>query len=637
VTTNDPYRPEDPTDPGDERKSNRKSKITRIIPEPLRHWQVADADDDLANDWETVWDDAWQPFESEGEILEGEATVIDAPAIDSQAVDTIRPTDATRPPEHTPDAPNVAHPPIADLYDTIIVAGLDSDHLVVNPGMAATFHVRVLNNGRKRATFSVHVEGWIDERWITVYPVNTQLQPGEQATLTVAVAPPRLPTSLAGDHAVAIIVRSSDHPDRQSRLGATLTINAFDEIAPSGPQPRRARVSWHQQTATVRLPVSNRGNRPVTVRIRGRSAEPACRFEFVHPQSGVRQPGECLVNLPPGQSANVSVHITPDSLPLFGLHPQTTPYWLSTTISEQQRTPREVNGQLVGRPLIGIWQLLAAGTMTAAALLIIALLALGGLFTVQLATRAAQPAPVTEPAVVAIMLNMQQPAPTAPAAPTAVQVLPPPVQQSLSEALPETRSDRASQPATDQANAPIVQANQVTAPGAIQDSSAPVVSAPPAQPPTAPTAPPAQTHEGMTYSAMFKEVGRRYDLDWRMLAAQAYVESNFDSVALGQSGALGLMQVRPNTWREWAPGVGATDPFDSYSSVLVAAAYLNYLRDLFGQRGYVEPKWMLVAYNWGPDKLLTFINSDQQWESLDPSLRRYAEDILGIAEGIPVE
>lgn len=50
---------------------------------------------------------------------------------------------------------------------------------------------------------------------------------------------------------------------------------------------------------------------------------------------------------------------------------------------------------------------------------------------------------------------------------------------------------------------------------------------------------------------MFRAIGRRYDLSWRMLAAQAYIESSFDSVALGDGGAMGLMQIMPNTWREW--------------------------------------------------------------------------------------
>jgi hypothetical protein len=47
----------------------------------------------------------------------------------------------------------------------------------------------------------------------------------------------------------------------------------------------------------------------------------------------------------------------------------------------------------------------------------------------------------------------------------------------------------------------------------------------------------------MTYAQMFQSVSAQYDLDWRMLAAQAYVESGFDALALSSAGAMGLMQV----------------------------------------------------------------------------------------------
>ena len=88
-----------------------------------------------------------------------------------------------------------------------------------------------------------------------------------------------------------------------------------------------------------------------------------------------------------------------------------------------------------------------------------------------------------------------------------------------------------------------------------------------------------------------------------MLAAQAYIESGFDSLALSDAGAMGLMQVLPDTWREWAQPVEASDPFDAYSNVLVAGVYLDYLRSDLAGKGYPDTQWMLVAYNWGPDKL----------------------------------
>ncbi|MEZ4618406.1 MAG: transglycosylase SLT domain-containing protein [Caldilineaceae bacterium] len=141
----------------------------------------------------------------------------------------------------------------------------------------------------------------------------------------------------------------------------------------------------------------------------------------------------------------------------------------------------------------------------------------------------------------------------------------------------------------------------------------------------------------MTYATMFREIAHRYDLNWRMLAAQAYVESGFDSVALGSQGDLGLMQVLPATWREWAPKVDAADPFDSYSNVLVAATYLDYLHATLSKRGYPEIEWTLVAYNWGIDKVLQHLDNGHGWQDLDAVRQSYAVEILRLAETIPAD
>jgi soluble lytic murein transglycosylase-like protein len=95
------------------------------------------------------------------------------------------------------------------------------------------------------------------------------------------------------------------------------------------------------------------------------------------------------------------------------------------------------------------------------------------------------------------------------------------------------------------------------------------------------------------------------------------------------------MQILPRTWTEWAPRVGVTDPHDPYSNVLVAAAYLAFLRDYFAVRGYTDERWMLVAYNWGPYNLQQFLDDGGQWSSVPPMRRRYALNILRAKEELP--
>ena len=106
-------------------------------------------------------------------------------------------------------------------------------------------------------------------------------------------------------------------------------------------------------------------------------------------------------------------------------------------------------------------------------------------------------------------------------------------------------------------------------------------------------------------------------------------------MALSGAGAMGLMQILPETWREWAPAADASDPFDAYASTLVAAVYLDHLRSELRRDGRTEPQWMLVAYNWGPDRLREFLAAGNTWESLPEARRQYAADVLRIAKTIP--
>jgi soluble lytic murein transglycosylase-like protein len=132
----------------------------------------------------------------------------------------------------------------------------------------------------------------------------------------------------------------------------------------------------------------------------------------------------------------------------------------------------------------------------------------------------------------------------------------------------------------------------------------------------------------MSYEAMFKEVAQGYDLDWRMLAEQAYRESRLDPLTLGDKREIGLMQIMPATWNEWAPKVGAIDPWDPYSNVLVAAAYLDYLRGYCSDIGYPGDECMLVAYNWGPRNLHDLVDNGGDWGQVPAKVRRYAYGIL---------
>jgi hypothetical protein len=73
------------------------------------------------------------------------------------------------------------------------------------------------------------------------------------------------------------------------------------------------------------------------------------------------------------------------------------------------------------------------------------------------------------------------------------------------------------------------------------------------------------------------------------------VESNAKQRARSSKGAMGLMQIMPETWAELRAryGLGA-DPFDPHDNSLAGSAYIRELYNRYGAPG------VLAAYNAGP-------------------------------------
>jgi soluble lytic murein transglycosylase-like protein len=91
------------------------------------------------------------------------------------------------------------------------------------------------------------------------------------------------------------------------------------------------------------------------------------------------------------------------------------------------------------------------------------------------------------------------------------------------------------------------------------------------------------------------EAVQRFGLPEAWIRAVMRVESAFQPRAVSHAGAMGLMQVMPQTYAELRGryGLGA-DPFHPRDNILAGAAYLREMYDRFGARGF------LAAYNAGP-------------------------------------
>ncbi len=93
------------------------------------------------------------------------------------------------------------------------------------------------------------------------------------------------------------------------------------------------------------------------------------------------------------------------------------------------------------------------------------------------------------------------------------------------------------------------------------------------------------------------EASQRFAISTSLIRAVMRAESLDDARALSPKGAMGLMQIMPDTWSELRSryGLGA-DPYDPHDNIVAGTAYLRELHDRYGERGF------LVAYNAGPSR-----------------------------------
>jgi len=102
---------------------------------------------------------------------------------------------------------------------------------------------------------------------------------------------------------------------------------------------------------------------------------------------------------------------------------------------------------------------------------------------------------------------------------------------------------------------------------------------------------------------LFRRYGDQYDLDWLLLAAQAYQESRFDQSLKSHAGAVGVMQLLPSTARE----VGFENIDDVESNVHAGVKYLRHVIDAYFDDDRLDPAqrhlFALAAYNAGPTRV----------------------------------
>jgi hypothetical protein len=97
------------------------------------------------------------------------------------------------------------------------------------------------------------------------------------------------------------------------------------------------------------------------------------------------------------------------------------------------------------------------------------------------------------------------------------------------------------------------------------------------------------------FAAFVAEASQRFGIPAAWIRAVMHAESFGDVRAISPKGAIGLMQIMPETWaglrRRYRLGA---DPYDAHDNIIAGAAYLRELHHRYGIPGF------LAAYNAGP-------------------------------------
>lgn len=125
------------------------------------------------------------------------------------------------------------------------------------------------------------------------------------------------------------------------------------------------------------------------------------------------------------------------------------------------------------------------------------------------------------------------------------------------------------------------------------------------------------------------EASARFRIPEPWIRAVLAAESAHDVRAVSSAGAMGLMQVMPDTWDELRDRYRlGDDPFDRRDNILAGTAYLREMLDRYGTIG-----GMLAAYNAGPARYDEYLAAGRP---LPAETRDYVAALAPILRGQPL-
>lgn len=132
-----------------------------------------------------------------------------------------------------------------------------------------------------------------------------------------------------------------------------------------------------------------------------------------------------------------------------------------------------------------------------------------------------------------------------------------------------------------------------------------------------------------SYRRSFQQSAKQHDLDWHLLVAMGYQESQLKPDAVSPTGVRGIMMLTNDT----AEQMGVSDRIDPRQSIQGGAKFLKLLNQQFADIPESDRIWFtLAAYNMGPqavrniqDKLQLQGRNANSWAEVYAYMAQYAE------------
>jgi membrane-bound lytic murein transglycosylase MltF len=122
-----------------------------------------------------------------------------------------------------------------------------------------------------------------------------------------------------------------------------------------------------------------------------------------------------------------------------------------------------------------------------------------------------------------------------------------------------------------------------------------------------------------TLVALFRKYGQQYDVDWLLMAAQGYQESQLDQSRRSQAGAVGVMQLTAATGK--AMNVGDINQLDP--NIHAGVKYVRFMVDTYYQDPQINALnkvlFAFAAYNAGPNRIRS-LRKEAAQRHLDPNV-----------------